>query len=168
MSPTNTSERGHVPRIVPILNPLIRRLIGSGLPFGPNVLLTVRGRKSGQPRTFPIALMAADGRSFVQSPYGEVNWVQNLRASPDAVLTVKGRPAEVEAVELAPEAAGPFLRDAFAPYLRGRVSAAFARLFVPLRRDSTLGDYVEHVRTHPMFELRPRAAAGPAEVSGAS
>ena len=79
-----------VPSIVPILNPLIRRLLGAGLPFGPNVLLTVRGRRSGEPRTFPVAILELDGRRYVQSPFGEVNWVRNLRVAGEAVVT-RGR-----------------------------------------------------------------------------
>ncbi len=86
----------------------------------------------------------------------EVNWVRNLRAGGEAVLTRGRQRDEVEAVELAPAVAGPLLRDALAPYMRGRLRAAFARLFVPLRRDATLDDYVEHARHHPTFELRPR------------
>ena len=44
-SPTRALPGAHVPRIVPLLNPLVRRFMGAGLPFGPNVLLTVRGRR---------------------------------------------------------------------------------------------------------------------------
>ena len=85
-----------VPSIVPILNPLIRRLLGAGLPFGPNVLLTVRGRRSGEPRTFPVAILELDGRRYVQSPFGEVNWVRNLRAAGEAVVTRGRRPGSGE------------------------------------------------------------------------
>ena len=145
-----------VPRIVPILGPLVRRLIGAGLPLGPNVLLTVHGRTSGLPRTFPVALMESAGRRFVQSPYGEVNWVRNLRADGEAVLTRGHQREEVQAVELAPEEAGPLLRDAVAPFMRRRLTAAFARLFIPIRRGAAAEEYVEHSRKHPMFELRPR------------
>jgi deazaflavin-dependent oxidoreductase (nitroreductase family) len=150
-------EGTKVPRIVPILHPLIRRLIGAGLPLGPNVLLTVRGRTSGLPRTFPIAIMESGGRRFVQSPYGEVNWVRNLRADGEAVITRGHHSEEVDAVELTPEEAGPLLRDAVAPLMRNRLTAAFARLFIPIRRGAAPGEYVEHVRRHPMFELRGRS-----------
>ena len=61
---TNPSVPGaHVPRIVPMFNGLVRRLMRAGLPMGPNVLLTVRGRTSGSPHTFPVALLSWDGRS---------------------------------------------------------------------------------------------------------
>jgi deazaflavin-dependent oxidoreductase (nitroreductase family) len=136
-----------------MLNPLVRRLIGVGVPLGPNVLLTVRGRTSGLPRTFPVALLQAGARMLVQSPYGEPNWVHNLRADQRAVLVRGDRRDEVMAVELAPEIAGPLVREALAPFMRRRLTAAFARLFVPLGRDATIDEYVELTRRHPTFEL---------------
>jgi deazaflavin-dependent oxidoreductase (nitroreductase family) len=144
----------HVPSIIPVLNPLIRRLIGAGLPFGPNVLLTVRGRTSGQPRTFPVAILELDGRRFVQSPFGEVNWVRNLRASGEAVVTRGHTTTVVDAIELDPESSGPILRDALAPYLRSRLMAPMARWLLHLRAESTLEDFVREAYRHPMFELR--------------
>ncbi len=156
MSHTRALPRAHVPRIVPLLNPLVRLLMVARLPLGPNVLLTVRGRRSGVERTFPVALMHADGRLLVQSPYGEPNWVRNLRADPRAGL-IRGRRHEaVDAIELSPEEAGPLLREAADPYLRRPLVSAFARLFIPLGRDAAPDDWVEHARTHPAFELRPR------------
>ena len=106
------NNNSHLPSIIPRLNPLIRRLIGAGLPFGPNVLITIRGRSSGVERTFPIALLEHEGRRYVQSPFGEVNWVHNLRAAGEATVK-KGRNREtVEAIEVPPEQAGQILRNA--------------------------------------------------------
>src|SRR5213080_4712410 len=123
MSTANAHGTSRAPSFVSIVNPLIRRLVGAGMPFGPNVLLTVRGRTSGVARTFPVAIVELDGRRFVQSPFCEVNWVRNLREAQEAVVS-KGRSREeVEAVEVAPEVGGPILRDALAPYLRSRLLA---------------------------------------------
>jgi deazaflavin-dependent oxidoreductase (nitroreductase family) len=159
MSDANALGTSSVPSLIPVLNPLIRRLLGAGLPFGPNVLLTVRGRKTGVPRTFPVAIIELDGRRYVQSPFGEVNWVHNLRAAGEAIVT-KGRDRQdVEAIEVAPEAGGPILRDALAPYLRSRLLAAVLGRFFHFRADSTLDDYVAEARRHPMFELRARTGA---------
>ena len=152
-----------VPSLIPILNPLIRRLLGAGLPFGPNVLLTVRGRSSGLPRTFPVAILELGGRRFVQSPFGEVNWVHNLRAAGEAVVS-KGRGHQrVDAIEVVPEDGGSLLREALAPYVRSRVLRPVLGRFFHLRTDSTLDEYVAQARTHPMFELlvrQPGAHAG--------
>ena len=160
MSEARTPETSRAPSLIPVLNPLIKRLLRVGLPFGPNVLLTVRGRTSGVPRTFPVAIIEFEGRRYVQSPFGEVNWVRNLRVAGEAVVS-KGRDREdVEAIEVDPEAGGPILRDALAPYLRSRVLAAVLGRFFHFRADSTLEDFVAEARRHPMFELRTRGVAG--------
>lgn len=159
MSSISALNAPRVPALIPLLNPLIRRLLGAGLPFGPNVLLTVRGRTSGRPHTFPVAILELEGRRYVQSPFGQVNWVRNLRADGAATITRRGHHEAVEAVEMPPESAGPILRDALAPYVRWRVGAALVGRFFNLRADSTVADYVAEARRHPMFELRPRATA---------
>ncbi len=156
MSAARIEHPSRAPRIVAFLNPVVRRLMRAGVPLGPNVELTVRGRSSGLPRTFPVALIETGGRMFVQSPYGEVNWVRNLRADGSATLARGKRAQAVEAVELAPEAAEPVLRAALEPYRRNPLTAAVARVFVPIRADATADEYAEHVRHHPMFELVPR------------
>ncbi len=40
-----------------LLNPVFSRYLGVGLPGGPNVLLTVRGRSSGRSRATPVAML---------------------------------------------------------------------------------------------------------------
>jgi deazaflavin-dependent oxidoreductase (nitroreductase family) len=153
MSNSHALRTAGVPALIPILNPLIRRLVGAGLPFGPNVLLTVRGRTSGLPHTFPVAIIKLDGRRYVQSPFGEVNWVRNLRVAGEAIVSKGRHREEVRAIEVSPEAGGPILRDALAPYLESRLLAAVLGRFFHFRADSTLEDYVAEARLHPMFEL---------------
>lgn len=148
----------HAPRFVTRLNPIMQRVMGTGLPAGPNVLLTVRGRSSGRPHTFPVALLEAEGRRFVMSPYGEVNWVRNLRAAGEAVLTRGRETSTVEALELDAMEGGRVLREATAPYARSWLGARLLRLFYGFRPGATAEAYVEEVRGHPMFELRPSTA----------
>ena len=59
---TSPDTRLRVPFFVPIFNPIARRLLGAGVPLGPNALLTVRGRRTGAPRTTPVALVELKGR----------------------------------------------------------------------------------------------------------
>ena len=56
---TTAVQPGRPPGIVPLLNPVLRRLLAAGVPLGPNALLTVRGRRTGQLRTTPLAIMRA-------------------------------------------------------------------------------------------------------------
>ncbi len=159
MSTIRAPGTPRVPSVLPILNPLIRRLIGIGLPFGPNVLLTIRGRTSGLPHTFPVAIIELHGRRYVQSPFGEVNWVRNLRAAGEAIVSKGGHHQQVVAAEVEPEAGGLILRDALAPYLKSSFLAPVLGRFFSFRANSTIEDYVAEARRHPMFELRPRNTA---------
>ncbi len=59
----------------------MRGLLRRGMPMGPNAMLTVRGRKTGEPRTAAVAVLEVDGRRWILGAYGEVNWVRNLRAA---------------------------------------------------------------------------------------
>ena len=156
MTDTSDVARYHAPTVVAAFNPLVRRMIRAGLPLGPNVVLTVRGRSSGLPRSFPVAIMDVEGRQYIQSPYGEVNWVHNLRADPEATLTRGSHQERVEAIEVAPEDAVAILRAGVARYLRSRWLAPVARVFTGIRRDSTDGEILARARHHPMFELRPK------------
>ena len=158
MSNAHALRTPRAPSLVQLLNPLISRLLGIGMPFGPNVLMTVVGRTSGVARTFPVAILELDGRRFVQSPFGEVNWVRNLRAAGEAVVVRGGSQEPVGAAELAPEAAGRIFQEALAPYLRSRVGAAILGRTFGVRRDSTAEDFVALARRHPMFELVGRQA----------
>jgi len=71
------------------------KLVGPYMFFGsyPMYLFTVRGRKSGQPHTVVLAIMARNGKRYVGSPYGIVDWVRNLRAAGEASVK-RGRGAE--------------------------------------------------------------------------
>src|SRR3954447_3099169 len=97
-----TARPGRAPWYVPLFNPVTRFLLRAGVPLGFNGLLTIRGRKTGLPRTTPIAIIAVDGRRWVWSPSGEVNWVRNLRTAGRATVTKRGRSEDVRATELDP------------------------------------------------------------------
>src|SRR5829696_10337242 len=107
-----------VPSWVPLFTPFARLLLAAGMPMGPNKLITVRGRKSGLPRTTPVAIVENAGRRGLISPFGEVNWVRNLRAAGRATITSGRRKEEVTAIELGPTEAVEFIRDVLAPHAR--------------------------------------------------
>ena len=154
-------------RFLRLVNPLARWLIPAGLPTGaPNVLLTMRGRRSGKLRTVPLGLLELDGRWFVQTTYGETGWVANLRADGEATVTQPGgRRVPVQAIELPPEEAGAVLRSALERFRRSRVFRSLlgrrARppigvlLKLRIRIDDTVEEYAAAARRYPLFELRP-------------
>src|SRR5947208_6245118 len=119
-----------VPSWVPFFNYVAKPLLAAGVPMGPDVLLTIRGRKSGLPRTTPVTICEYAGRRGLISPFGEVNWVRNLRAaSGRATISLGQRMREdIIAVELDAVAAADFIRDVIAPQARqSRLGAWFVR-----------------------------------------
>src|SRR5258707_9378523 len=89
------------------------KLVGPGLVIGnyPMYLLTVRGRKSGQPRTVAVAIIQRNGKRYMGSPYGIVAWVRNLRAAGEATLTRGRRSETVTAGEMPQSEAALDLRE---------------------------------------------------------
>ena len=143
------------PLAVRLFDPVLRRLLGAGLPLGPNALITVRGRRSGEPRSAGVAVLELGGRRWVQSAYGETNWVRNLRDARAATLSVRGRSESVTARELTPAEAEAFYRGELLTYLRQ--FPAPVRLFAHIFVGKALRDPAAAAQTHPVFELTKEA-----------
>jgi deazaflavin-dependent oxidoreductase (nitroreductase family) len=124
------------------------KLVGPYLFFGgyPMYLLTVRGRKSGQPRTVAVAIIRRNGNRYVGSPYGIVDWVRNLRAAGEAVLTRGRRSETVRAREIPKDEAALILRE------EARVGNPFVRYY-GVTVDSTLEEFERAVVSHPLFVM---------------
>lgn len=151
------AKTSQVPRFVLAANVLTTTLLRAGVKlvgFGhPTYLLTVRGRKSGQPRTTPISIVEQNGQRYLLTPYGVVDWVRNLRAAGEAVLT-RGRQTEpVRAQEVPPGDAALIMETFFAkPNPIGR--------FFGLGPHSSRADFEQAALTHPVFRLQSAAAPG--------
>ena len=154
--------RDMTPRFVQVLDRLVSRLIGVGVPCGPNALITVRGRKSGEPRTTPVAVIEVGDRRWIQGAFGEVNWVRNLRAAGEATLTQGKRKESVRTIEFTKEEAATFFIDVLGPYLR-RLPLPVQWVMPPLLG---LGDVLKDPKAaaerHPVFELRAPDGGGSA------
>ena len=147
-----TQSRLQVPSFVPIFSPLALRLIRMGVPLGPNALISVRGRKSGLMRTNPVAVLAIGGRRWVIGTFGEVNWVRNLRAAREAVLTTGRRRESVQAIELTQAEVADFFRNVVVPYVGN--SAIKLWLLGLLGASEILRDPAGAASSRPVFELR--------------
>ncbi len=145
---------GKAPRFVRVLDRLVSRLIGVGVPFGPNALITVRGRKTGEPRTTPVAIVQVGNRRWIQGAFGEVNWVRNLRAAGEVTLTVGKRQETVHTTALDKEEAAAFFADVLGPYLR-RLPPPVRWIMPPLLGLSdVLKDPAAAAERHPVFEIQ--------------
>ncbi len=147
-----TQSRLRVPSFIPIFSPLALRLIRMGVPLGPNALLTVRGRKSGLMRTNPVAVLATGGRRWVIGTFGDVNWVRNLRAAREAVITTGRRRESVHAVELTQGEASAFFANVVVAYVGN--SPIKRWLLGLLGASDVLRDPAGAASSRPVFELR--------------
>src|SRR5437868_10297242 len=138
------------PSFVRLFNPIARRVLKMGALLGPNALITVRGRKSGIPRTTPIALVEIQGSRWVIGTFGETNWVRNLRTAGEATLTVGRSREEVIAIELDADARTAFFRDVLGPYVR-RIPLG-AVILTALGAREILDDPVAAGAHRPVFE----------------
>jgi len=136
------------------LNPIVRRLLAIGVPMGPNVLMTVRGRKSGTPYTFPVATLRVDGREYLFSPFGEVQWVHNLRAAGEATIRRGRRDRRMVAAEINPDVAAPILEAGLRPVMSMPVFGSMIAGWYGIDRHSTAADFRASALRHPAFELR--------------
>ena len=72
---------------------------------------TVQGRKSGLPRTVLMVIWEHHGKRYVGSVHSLVDWVRNLRAAKEAILTQRRRSETVHVIELLPKEAALVLRE---------------------------------------------------------
>jgi len=111
------------------------------------LLLTVRGRKSGQPRTTPVWLAEYDGHCFLVSTYEQTNWVRNLRAAGEATLTSGRRSERIAVVEVGAKEAVPVLH-----YFVSTVPAV-VRPYFNVTPASPLTLFEQEVARHQVFRV---------------
>ncbi len=132
-----------------VVSTIITTLLRLGLPVGPSVLLSVRGRKSGKIYTIPVALVENSGTSFLVAAFGEVNWVRNLRAAGKAHLTRRRRTEAIGVVELEAREAAPILKQ----FLRESQRVSFIRPYFRVTTQSSLADFEREALHHPVFRI---------------
>ena len=141
-----------IPWRVSFFGAILKLLLAAGVPLGPNRLVTIRGRKSGLPRTTPVAIIEVSGRRWVWAPWGEVQWVRNLRAAGRATVTLRGRKEEVSATELDRPQRVVFFRDILGPLAR---SKPFGVWFIRIADGVDLDHPLEAAEDRRVFELHP-------------
>src|SRR3954470_4699663 len=123
-------------------------MLGKGVAPPGLYLLTVPGRKTGIPRTIPVApLENADGRWLI-APYGPDGWARNARAAGRVTLR-RGRTTESFVLtELQAAEAAPILKQYLAEHTY-TVGAYF-----DVDKDATLEDFAAEATRHPVFRLQ--------------
>jgi deazaflavin-dependent oxidoreductase (nitroreductase family) len=134
-----------VPLFVRLGNIFTTRLLWAGLKPGNMALLTVRGRKSGLPRTTPVSLVEYDRQRWLLAAFGEVDWVRNLRAAGEASLKRGRQPEHIFVKELSAEEAAPILKQILAN------APGFLLKNFDVTPESPLKDFEREALNHPVF-----------------
>lgn len=77
----------------------------------PLSVLTVPGRRSGQPRSTLLTVLEKDGQRYVVGGFPAADWIRNVRAAGGGTLTVGGVEERVRLVELDLDEARPIMRE---------------------------------------------------------
>ena len=154
--PARSAKPSGAPWWITIFTPLATLLMRAGIPLGPNGLLTIRGRKSGILRTNPVAIIEFKARRWIWAPWGEVNWVRNLRAAGEATISKHGRTDQVRATELTADKRIGFFRDDLGGLAR---SIPFGVWFIRTVDGVDLNDPEGAAEGRPVFELHPQEIA---------
>lgn len=146
------AKTNQAPRFVRLANILTKALLRTGLPlsgFGyPMYLLTVRGRKSGQPHTTPVVIVEQEGKRYLLSPFGVVDLVRNLRASGVATFTRGRRHEEIRARELPGDEASLILEGLMTSGKNPPILGYFG-----VTAQSSAEDFGRAAVEHPVFVL---------------
>ena len=81
-----------------------------GITVGPTMVLTVTGRKTGQPRRTPMTPFKLDGHLYTVVGFPGADWARNARAAGVGTLSRGRKDRRVKIVELTFEEARPVLR----------------------------------------------------------
>src|SRR5438445_10700822 len=129
-------------------NVFTKSLLALGISFNGSTLITVPGRKTGVPRSTPITMVEFQGQRYVQSPFGSVDWVRNLRAAGKATLSWGRRHETVTVTALTPEQAAPVIKSMLprAPKV--------IRDYFDVTPESSFEEIIRDAPNHPMFAVR--------------
>jgi deazaflavin-dependent oxidoreductase (nitroreductase family) len=136
-------QRGLARRAV---NRLVHGLLRLGMGPRDTYLLTVVGRRSGALRSTPVTLVEEGGRRWLVSPYGEVAWVRNLRATGQATLSRGGRTETIAVLEIQPKEAAPVLK-----WYVTRVP--ITRPYFDVKPEADLDAFRAEAPRHPVFAI---------------
>jgi deazaflavin-dependent oxidoreductase (nitroreductase family) len=99
------------PRSLIRMNRVIIWLQRRGLAIGTMRLLTVRGRKTGEPRTTPVSPLNVNGSDYIVGGYAKGDWVKNVRAAGEGILAKGRKQQQVKLIELPENERGAVLRE---------------------------------------------------------
>ena len=110
-------------------------------------LLTVPGRKTGLPRSKPVALVEDGGQKWLVAPYGEVNWVLNARVAGKVTIARGGHSEEFSIKELPVEERASVLKQYITLF-------PITRSYFDTQPSDPVDKFLPEAQWRPVFLLR--------------
>lgn len=136
-----------------LFNAVVRWLTRHGVSLMGSRVLTVRGRRSGQPRSTPVNVLPLDGERYLVAPRGVTEWVRNARVAGEVELRVGRRVERVALVEI-PVAQRPAVLRVYL----SRWGWEVGRFVDGLTKDSTDAELAAAAPGFPVFRIEPPTA----------
>jgi deazaflavin-dependent oxidoreductase (nitroreductase family) len=114
--------------------------------WGQQVVLTTTGRVSGSPHRVPVSPLDVKGIGYLVSPYGEMDWVRNVRANPNVNLREGKRSRDVTLAEVPPARCGDLL---FTYWTQEKIT----RPYFDVPAEPTKADFDSDAAGHPIFKI---------------
>jgi deazaflavin-dependent oxidoreductase (nitroreductase family) len=114
--------------------------------WGQQVVLTTIGRVTGKPHRVPVSPLDIKGTAYIVSPYGEVDWVRNVRTTSKVELRQGKRTREATLAEVPPARRGDLLS-------RYWTEQKIARPYFDVTAHPTKADFVRVAESHPVFKI---------------
>jgi deazaflavin-dependent oxidoreductase (nitroreductase family) len=131
------------------MNSLMGWLGGRGIGPKKMVSLTIKGRKSGQPRTVAVNIVEYQGNRYLVAPRGNTEWSRNAVAAGGEAVIKRGKPENVRLVEVPISERAPIIQK----YVK---ETAIVRSEFGLKEDSPIEEIEKVADRHPTFRIEPR------------
>jgi deazaflavin-dependent oxidoreductase (nitroreductase family) len=99
------------PRYLKPMNKVLVAIQKLGIRTGPAMVLTVPGRRTGQPRSTPMTPFTYDGKLYTVAGYPDSDWPRNARTAGEGTLSRGRKVRRVKIVALSADEARPVLRE---------------------------------------------------------
>lgn len=133
--------------ITKLFNGIFGFFAGVGLTPKKNVMLEVKGRRSGQPRSVPVNWVEYQGQRYLVSPRGESEWVRNVRADGGRAVLRHGKRESVRLEELPASGRAPIIQK----YLRE--NAMSTKQHFGINPKSDIAEFERIAALHPVFRI---------------
>jgi len=132
-----------------VMNRLMNGLTRLGVSVRGSRVLEHRGRTTGKLHHTPVNLLTIEGTRYLVAPWGETQWVRNVRHAGGHLVLILGRRRQLcTATEIPVADSVPVLRD----YLR-RWKFETGMFFDGVSPDSTDAEWAAVASRHPVFAL---------------